>query len=192
MIDCTKRLIKNVLGGQMSNTISQKAAVVNEVNAILGSNFDSSLTAKEQLTNDQISTIKANIFTNITNGLVSYSKELNDEKELTRYISGMISNHFRKSKELNGGNSYTPTNSGRGARDTQLSELSKLLGTYTEGTEEFSQIVSAIDSRKIEIAAEKSIKSTEKKRMKDLAALNTDALPDGMKALAENLVNGIS
>ena len=175
----------------MSNTVSQKDAVVNEVMAVLGSNFDSTLTAREQLTDDQFTTIKSNIFTNIVNGSIAYSKDVNDDKVLTRYISGMISNHFRKAKELNGGNSYSPTSTGRGSRDAQLSELSKLLGTYTEGTEQFNQIVSAIDSRKSELAVEKSTANAEKKRQKDLAALNTEALPEHMKELAEALTNNV-
>lgn len=176
----------------MSNTISQKTAVVNEVKSILGSSFDSTIPAKEQLTADQFSFIKSSIVAGIINGSISYNKDLGDDKEIARYVSGMISNHFRKAKELNGGNSYAPQSTGRGSRDSQLSELSKLLGTYTEGTEEFNQIVSAIDSRKSELAAEKATAFAEKKRVKELASLNTSALPDSVKGLAENLVNGIS
>lgn len=175
----------------MSNPISQKTAVVNEVVAILGSSFDSSLPAKDQLTSEQFSTIKTNIVNGIVNGSISYSKDLGDDKEIVRYVSGMISNHFRKAKELNGGNSYAPQSTGRGSRDSQLSELSKLLGTYTEGTEEFNQIVSAIDSRKSELATEKASFVAEKKRKKELASLNTEALPDSVKGLAESLVSGL-
>lgn len=174
----------------MSNPISQKTAVVNEVKAILGSNFDSSLPAKDQLSSDQLEVIKANIFNGIVNGSISFNKDTSDSKEVSRYVSGMISNHFRKSKELNGGNTYTPQSTGRGSRDPQLSELSKLLGTYTEGSDEFKQILSAIESRKQELAAEKAVVAAEKKRQKELASIDTDALPDSVKGLAENLVSG--
>lgn len=176
----------------MSNTISQKAAVVNEVTAILGSTQDSTLPVKDQLTAEQISTIKANVVSNIIDGSVSYNKDLDDDKEIARYVSGMVSNHFRKAKELNGGETYSPQSTGRGSKDTQLSELSKLLGTYTEGTEEFEQIVLAIDSRKSELAVAKGLVVAEKKRKKELASLNTEALPDSVKELANSLVNGIS
>lgn len=175
----------------MSNPISQKTAVVNEVNAILGSNFDPSLPAKDQLTPDQFSTLKANIVSGIVDGSISFNKDVTDEKEVSRYVSGMVSNHFRKAKELNGGNSYAPQSTGRGSRDTQLSELNKLLGTYEEGSDEFNQIVSAIDSRKAELQAEKVAASAAKKRQKELASLNTDVLPESVKGLAENLVNSV-
>lgn len=178
----------------MSNTnqVSQKDAVVNEVKSILGSNYDSSQPAKEQLTADQVSTIKSNIIDGIINGLIAYNKDIADEKDVSRYVSGMISNHFRKAKELNGGSSYAPQSSGRGARDEQLSELNKLLGTYQEGTEEYGQIVTAINSRKQELVAEKAAVASEKKRAKELASLNTDVLPDSVKGLAESLVSGVS
>lgn len=176
----------------MSNPISQKVAVVNEVKAILGSSFDPSTPAKEQLTSDQFETIKSNIVSGIISGSISFNKDVSDEKEVSRYVSGMISNHFRKAKELNGGTAYSPQSTGRGSRDPQLSELSKLLGTYEEGSEEFNQIVSAINSRKNELAAEKAVVAAEKKRAKELASLNTDALPESVKGLAENLVNSVS
>ena len=175
----------------MSNAISQKTAVVNEVVAILGADYDLTTPVKDQLTPEQFSTIKANIVAGIMDGSISFNKEPNDEKEVSRYVSGMISNHFRKARELNGGSSYAPQSSGRGSRDAQLSELSKLLSTYTEGTEEFNQIVSAISSRKAELAAEKAVAFTNKKRNKELASINTDALPDSVKNLAESLVSGL-
>lgn len=176
----------------MSNPISQKVAVVNEVKAILGSSFDGSQPAKDQLSDDQLKTIKSNIVSGIVNGSISFNKDTSDEKEIYRYVSGMISNHFRKAKELNGGSSYAPQSTGRGSRDPQLSELSKLLGTYDEGSDEFNQIVSAINSRKAELADEKATVSAEKKRQKELANLNTDALPESVKGLAESLVNSVA
>jgi len=176
----------------MSNPISQKTAVVNEVTAILGSSFDSSLPVKDQLTPEQFSTIKSNVVAGIVDGSISFNKDTSDEKEVMRYVSGMISNHFRKAKELNGGASYAPQSTGRGSRDSQLSELSKLLGTYDDGSAEFNQIVSAINSRKLELSADKTAASAEKKRQKELASINTDALPDSVKNLAENLVSGLA
>lgn len=176
----------------MSNPISQKNAVVNEVNLILGSSFDTALPAKDQLTLEQFSTIKTNIVAGIVDGSISFNKDISDEKEIMRYVSGMISNHFRKAKELNGGSFYAPQSTGRGSRDSQLSELSKLLGTYTEGSEEFNQIVSAISSRKSELATEKATASAVKKLDKELASLDTDVLPESVKGLAEDLVNGLS
>ena len=170
-------------------TISQKVAVLNEVKSILGSNFDSSLPVKGQLTSDQIKTIKSNVVNGIVNGSIAFSKDTTDSKEIGRYVSGMVSNHFRKSKELNGGEPYHPTAFGKGARDSQISELNKLLKTFDEGTEEFEQITTAITERKNQLAAEKIEAMVVKKKQKELSSINTDILPEGLKDLANGLVS---
>lgn len=178
---------KNVLGENMS--ISQKDSVVNEVKSVLGTNFNSSLPARDQLTDDQLKIVKANIVSGIVAGSVDFKKETTDEKEIARYVSGMVSNHLRKSKDLNGGNAYAPQSTGRGSRDPQISELNKLAKTYTEGTEEFDQIMSAIESRKVELNAERTSAAKERKKVKELSSINMDVLPEGLKDLATNLVS---
>lgn len=169
--------------------ISQKEAVVNEVKAILGGNFDPSIPAKGQLSDDQMDTLRSNIVAGILSGAISFTKEIVDHKEITRYVSGMVSNHFRKAKELNGGNAYAPQSTGRGSRDSQISELNKLLKTMTEGTEEYDQVVDAITSRKAELTAVKVEQLKEKRKQKELASINTDALPESLKSLANSLVS---
>lgn len=169
-------------------SISQKEAVLNEVKSILGSNFDPSLPAKDQLTASQISTLKDNVVAGIIAGAVSFNKDTTDEKEIGRYVSGMVSNHFRKAKELNGGDSYAPQSTGRGSRDSQISELNKLLKTFEEGSDEFNQVAEAIAARKAELSVEKSEQSKEKKKQKELSSINTDVLPEGLRELAHSLV----
>lgn len=173
----------------MSTQISQKDAVVNEVKSILGSSFDSSKSAKDQLTANQISTIRDNIVSGIVNGTIAFNKDSNDIETVKRYVPGMISNHFRKAKELNGGGSYAPQSSGRGSRDSQISELNKLLKTFEEGTDEYNQVISAIASRKEELASEKSDTSKEKRKQKELASINLDVLPESLRNLADSLVS---
>ncbi len=173
------------------STISQKDAVLNEVKSILGSNFDPSLPAKGQLSTHQISTLKTNVVAGIIDGSVTFNKDTTDEKEIGRYVSGMVSNHFRKAKELNGGSSYTPQSTGRGSRDSQVGELNKLLKTFDEGTDEHNQITAAISARKLELSAEKVIEVKERKKQKELSSINTEALPEGLKNLANSLVNNV-
>lgn len=174
------------------STISQKDSVVNEVKSILGSSFDASTPAREQLSNDQLKTVKSNIVAGIIAGSVDFKKETTDEKEISRYVSGMVSNHLRKAKELNGGTPYNPQSTGRGSRDPQISELNKLLKTYNEGTEEFNQIVTAIESRKSELAAERASAAKQKKKAKELNSLDMNALPENLKGLANDLVSEVS
>ena len=101
----------------------------------------------------------------------------------------MVSNHLRKSKDLNGGQKYTPESTGRGSRDPQISELNKLLKTYTEGTPEFNQIVEAINARKSKLAAERTEALKAKKQQKELSSIDMDALPEELKHLANDLVS---
>jgi hypothetical protein len=176
----------------MSNVISQKTAVVNEVKSILGSSYDSSMPARDQLTDEQLKTIKFNIVQGIISGTVDFKKDTSDEKAIARYVSGMVSNHLRKAKELNGNQKYTPESTGRGSRDPQISELNKLLKTYTEGTPEFNQIVEAINARKSELASERAEALKAKKKEKELSSIDMDALPEGLKHLANDLVSEIN
>jgi len=173
----------------MSNQISQKEAVVNEVKSILGSSFDPSTPVKEQLSKDQINTLKSNVVSGIVNGNVSFNKDTTDSKEVARYVAGMVSNHFRKAKELNGGSTYSPQSTGRGSRDSQVSELNKLLKTFEENTEEYNQVVEAIALRKAVLASEKSELLKEKRKKKELASIDTEALPESLRNLATSLVS---
>ena len=173
-------------------SISQKESVVNEVKSILGSNFNPSMPAREQLSDDQLKTVKSNIVAGIVSGSVEFKKETTDEKEIARYVSGMVSNHLRKAKELNGGNTYSPQSTGRGSRDPQISELNKLLKTYTEGTDEYGQIVTAIEARKSELAAERAVAAKERKKAKEISSINMDVLPEGLKNLANDLVSEVN
>lgn len=170
------------------STISQKQAVVNEVKSVLGSSFDPSSPARDQLSNSQLKTIKSNIVFSIMNGSVDYKKDTTDQSEITRYVSGMVSNHLRKAKDLNGGKPYQPQSTGRGSRDPQISELNKLLSTYEKNTEEYTQILQAIEERKTLLAEQKAAKQKENKKQKNLKSINFDALPENLQNLANDLV----
>jgi len=170
-------------------SISQKESVISQVKLALGSSFNASIAARNLLTDDQLETIKTNIFNGILNGTIDFGKEITDEKELSRYVSGMVSNYLRKSKELNGGSDYAPQSTGRGSRDPQVSELNKLLKTYTEGSDEYSQIVFAIEARKNELASERTVVVKEKKKVKEFESINMDVLPESLKSLASSFTN---
>lgn len=172
----------------MSSKISQKQSVVNGVKSILGTSFDSAVPAKDQLSDAQTIELKKYVTSAIMNGQVEYSKDL-DEKEVAKYVAGMVSNHLRKAKELNGGSTYSPQTSGRGSRDDQIVELNKLLKTYSEGSEEYNQILDAINSRKAELSAEKTATVKEKRKAKELASINMEALPENLRSLANDLIS---
>lgn len=171
------------------SAMSQKESVIFQVKAVLGNSFDQLTPARNLLTDDQLSVIKENIFNGIIAGTIDFGKEVTDHKELQRYVSGMVSNYLRKAKELNGGSDYSPQSNGRGSRDAQVSELNKLLKTYTEGTEQYSQIQLAIEERKAALVAERTTVVKEKKKVKEFESINLDVLPENLKSLASTLVN---
>jgi hypothetical protein len=171
------------------STISQKQSVVNAVSKVLGASFDASVPARDQLSDAQLTSVKTFVSDAIIAGSVEYSKDISDDKAVIKYVSGMVSNHLRKAKELNGGAAYLPQSTGRGSRDATISELNKLLKTYAEGTEEYNQILDAVSTRKGELFAEKAIISKEKKKAKELSSINMDALPESLKNLANSIVS---
>jgi hypothetical protein len=171
------------------STISQKQSVVNAVSKVLGASFDATIPARDQLSDAQLADVKSFVVAAILSGSVEYSKDFSDDKEVAKYVSGMVSNHLRKAKELNGGSVYVPQSTGRGSRDETISELNKLLKTYAEGTEEYNQILDAISTRKSELSAEKAIISKEKKKAKELSSINMEALPESLKNLANSIVS---
>lgn len=132
----------------MSNAISQKQAVVDGVKGVLGSNFDPSVPAKQQLSSSQISSIRDTIVSGITAGSVVYKGDNTNTAKVKSYVSGLISNHLRKAKELNGGSGYTPSQKRpSGKKDSVVSELKTLLSTLEAGSEAYSEVESEISKR---------------------------------------------
>lgn len=93
--------------------IGQKEAVVAQVLLELP-NFQKGVdNAILLLTNQQLENVKANVMNGIINGLVEYSKDINNHNEVRTYARSMVMNHLKKAKELNGGHKYisAPTDS---------------------------------------------------------------------------------
>ena len=63
----------------------------------------------------------------------SRDKYIGNEKELSKYVGGLVNNWIRKCKEFNGGNNYQPKNPGsrKGSGDEMVREMRKLLKTIT-------------------------------------------------------------
>lgn len=90
-----------------------------------------------------------------------------DEKECKRYAKALVSNHYKKAKELNGGIKYVPaTTRGPIIKDVMLKELTEVL-KQIEGREGADQLVSdtrfLIETRKAELEALKPAKTSAKK-----------------------------
>ena len=88
----------------------------------------------------------------------SNKDKLTTESKLSSYVSGLISNWYRKDKRFNGGVSYEPTNPGSraGQGDPQLKALRQLHKQFNGvDAEKAKQIQGHIDARLAIVAAEK-------------------------------------
>lgn len=95
----------------MTDKVSQKKAVIEATKKILGTEYKQDISVKDLLSKDQIKEIRQDIIDGILSGKVIFNKQTEDSTYVEKYVAGMISNHFRKAKELNGGSVYIPTQS---------------------------------------------------------------------------------
>ena len=136
---------------------------------------------KTTLTSDQLSSVREDVFSGILTGDILFNKDTNDHKALHRYVNGMVDNHFRKAKELNGGVRYVPTNSGKGQRDLQLSSLKRLIKQYSEGSDEFNSVTGAIATRELELTQEKKVAAATRKREDAIGNIDMSVLPEDLQ-----------
>lgn len=150
---------------------SQKQAVIDAVKDSMGSAFVSGQTnVKALITAEQLTEVRQKVYEGIVSGKVAYNKELTDTKTISRYVAGMIDNHLRKAKELNGGNQYKPSPTGtKSVKDDKLHSLSLLLKNMEVDSEGYNKVLEAIEDRKKEIADAK------KKKKVDTALSRLDA-----------------
>jgi hypothetical protein len=90
---------------------------------------------------------------------ISNKEKLTTDSKLSSYVSGLISNWYRKDKRFNGGVSYEPTNPGSraGQGDPQLKALRQLHKQFNGvDADKAKQIQSHIDARLAIVAAEKA------------------------------------
>jgi hypothetical protein len=166
---------------------SQKDAVVNAVTKILGKSFiKGSTNAKETLTEDQLTELRETIFKGVKAGDIAYNKDLSDDKAVRRYVNGMIDNHLRKAKELNGGTKYVVKNAGSHSRDPQISALKKLAKNYSDGSAEQTKVLSAISNRESQLSAERQQAVATKKRESAMKNIDTSILPPELQAALES------
>ena len=159
----------------------QVQAVINAVTVVLGDNFTpNTTTVLSTLTKEQKEEVRNIIFDGVMSGDVVYNKSTVNATAVKRYVNGMVDNHLRKSKALNGGVPYKPSSSGS-KRDPQLRELNKLLKTFEPGTDQYSQVQTSIGSRSAQIQVEKSQKSIADVR----ASIDTSVLPDNLASMLQ-------
>jgi hypothetical protein len=158
--------------------VSQKQAVTNAVLSVIPDYELGGETAlSEVLTETQKKEVRAIIFSGFMSGKVEMSEDgkrkyFGDEKELNKYISGLLNNWVRKNPEFNNGGSYTTKNPGSrsGTGDEQIKALKSLL-KVTADAEVRKEIEQAITERLAEIKPAQTV------------TINVDALPAHLRHL---------
>ena len=114
--------------------LSQHSAVIEVTKSILGERFAPGKDVKGYATKADRQAIAAKIAELMLSGEVALSDEAKakygESAEIlaSRYVMGMVTNWFNKSKELNGGVAYQAKNPGSraGSSDEQIREMKKL------------------------------------------------------------------
>lgn len=158
---------------------SQRDAVYAATVAVLsdaGIQFEDGMDVETVMSKDLRGSIAAIMFEGFKAGTISLEdtpsnrEKLASPAKLNTYVSGVVSNWFRKDTRLNGGEKYVAKNPGSraGATDPQLKALRQLFGQF-KGTEKETIIQAQIDARLATINAEKAKKVTV-----DISALPAD------------------
>lgn len=168
----------------MSQQVTQREATYNAIKSVLTSNnitFEDGMNTKEVLTSEMKKEIRSILFEGFRSGSIDYSEnfaknKLNNDSELNKYCTGLISNWTSKDQRLNGGVKHEIKNPGSraGQGDEQVRELRKVLKKVA-GTEHEAEVQKALDARIAEVKASKA----------PSVQINVDALPEHLRHLAE-------
>lgn len=162
--------------------MSQHQAVVSFTKSILGEKFQAGRDVKEYATRDDKRRVAELVAEAMLEGQVELSAEARakyattKENLVSRYVIGMVTNWWNKSKELNGGTRYEAKNPGsrQGATDPVIKEL-RTLRKHLESvnnTEGLAKVDAAIAERFAEIA-----------KAKPAPEINTELLPEHLRDL---------
>ncbi len=93
--------------------MKQVQAVIKAVGEVLGDSFaEGSTIVTDVITPAEKSDVRAIITEGILDGTIIFKGSLDDTALVKRYVNGMVDNHLRKSRLLNGGNVYKPSSTG--------------------------------------------------------------------------------
>ena len=147
-------------------SMTQGEAVFQAICEVIGGEPDGD---KVELREDELKAVHAAVFSFFKTGATSHSKNPTDE-QLLKYIPGLVNNHVRKDKRLNGGVKYEAKNPGSrsGSGDASVKAMRQLLAATTS-SEAKAQIQAAIDNRLAEL--------------KPKVEIDADALPESLRHL---------
>lgn len=123
--------------------MKQSTAVIQ---AVMGVGCVKSESGAYKPTEEQLTQIKGILFEGFKSGKIDLSPEKRalGDKYLISYIPGLINNHLRKAKELNGGVKYEIKNPGSRSENKVVKTLKALLATQEMSEDERAEIEAEI------------------------------------------------
>ena len=165
--------------------MNQKEAVYSATKNVLKENdihFEDGGNIESVMTDDIRKSVHAIVCESFTAGEVSFQdtpanrEKLENPSKLSGYVSGLISNWYRKDKRFNGGTTYTPKNPGSraGQGDPELKALRALHKQFVG--------VDQAKADKIQLAIDEKVATIQAAKAKtveiDYSVLPTDLLED--------------
>ncbi len=147
--------------------LTQRQAVFNATIKVLEDSnvsYDQGTDVKDVLTADHRTAINAIICEGFVNGTIELKDtpanqdKLSNPSKLKSYVSGLMSNWYRKDKALNGGSTYVTANPGSrtGQGDSQMKNLRALKKQFEAAGKDTKEIDEAITKRANELKASKA------------------------------------
>lgn len=148
--------------------MNQKEAVFSAITTVKGTDSFEGAVDLSREERDKVSKLVAESF---TKGEVTFAEGKREGKELSTYVSGLVSNWLRKDDRLNGNVKYVPKNPGSrtGNGDEALKAMRTLL-SLTADPKAKAEIQSEIDKR-VEL-------------LKPKKTVDTSALPEHLRKYA--------
>ena len=151
--------------------MNQRESVYSAVVAVKGN-----VSGKVELTTEERARVVGLVCEAFDAGEVTFKEtdanknKLADEKELRKYVVGLVNNWLRKDPNLNGGEKYEAKNPGTRSSDAQLKNLNLLLKATTDEKKQ-QKIQSFIDKRKQELVKTKAVE------------IDMDLIPEELKEI---------
>jgi hypothetical protein len=151
---------------------TQKQAVYEATSNVLsdlGIHFTDGMNVCEVITDDARDAIQTIVFEGFRDSAISLDTtdankdKLSSDSKLKAYVSGLVSNWFRKDKRLNGGTQYIAKNPGSraGSNDPEVRELRKALKIFEKGSEKHTLCQAAINERITELKPAKVVEAVD-------------------------------
>ena len=164
----------------------QNEAVIHFTKQVLGEGFQAGVNVRTYITKEQRAIINNLMVEGFLSGDVELNERSNSKLEnssaLKNYATGVVSNWFNKSKELNGQVTHAIKNPGSRTNEQMKQALALRKSLLEEGADQvkLDEVEAFISSIKASILASKPVKQPRQKKTKQI---DLSALPEQFHSL---------